>query len=57
MFLGLKSSDVILEKIVEEETNYLNDRSAGISPIEIENDTKQLLGRESINDVINITRI
>ncbi|XP_043948581.1 uncharacterized protein LOC108023841 isoform X1 [Drosophila biarmipes] len=54
---GLKSSDVILEKIVEEDTNYLNDRSAGMSPIEIENDTKQLLRKESRNEVINITRI
>ncbi|XP_033235734.1 uncharacterized protein [Drosophila pseudoobscura] len=51
------SGDILLEKIVEEDTPYLNDRSAGISPIEIENDTKQLLRRESITDAINITRI
>ncbi|XP_044315183.1 uncharacterized protein LOC108037921 isoform X1 [Drosophila rhopaloa] len=51
------SGDVILEKIVEEDTPYLNDRSSGISPIEIENDTKRLLRRESINDSINITQI
>ncbi|KAH8395616.1 hypothetical protein KR222_003722 [Zaprionus bogoriensis] len=51
------SGDILLEKIVEEDTPYLNDHSAGISPIEIENDTKQLLRRESITDAINITRI
>ncbi|KAH8240298.1 hypothetical protein KR038_007543 [Drosophila bunnanda] len=51
------SGDVLLEKIVEEDTPYLNDRSAGISPIEIENDTKMLLRKESINESINITRI
>nr|XP_017038227.1 uncharacterized protein LOC108085948 isoform X2 [Drosophila kikkawai] len=51
------SGDVLLEKIVEEDTPYLNDRSAGISPIEIENDTKLLLRKESINETINITRI
>ncbi|KAH8272130.1 hypothetical protein KR018_000891 [Drosophila ironensis] len=50
------SGDVLLEKIVEEEP-YLNDRSAGISPIEIENDTKLLLRRDSLNGTINITRI
>ncbi|XP_037961023.1 uncharacterized protein LOC119690106 [Teleopsis dalmanni] len=49
------SGDIILEKIVEEDNSYLNDRSAGISPIEIENDTKQLLSRESVT--INITQI
>ncbi|XP_030386767.1 uncharacterized protein LOC115633452 [Scaptodrosophila lebanonensis] len=55
---GLSNSgDILLEKIIEEDTPYLNDRSAGISPIEVENDTKQLLRRESITDTINITRI
>ncbi|XP_070134764.1 serine/threonine-protein kinase haspin homolog isoform X2 [Drosophila bipectinata] len=55
---GLNSSgDALLEKIVEEETPYLNDRSAGISPIDIENDTKLLLRRESIKDGIDITRM
>lgn len=57
-FLGLNTSaDILLERIVEEDTAYLNDRSPGISPVEIENDTKQLLRSESINDTINITRI
>ncbi|XP_054743875.1 uncharacterized protein LOC129248376 isoform X1 [Anastrepha obliqua] len=51
------SGDIVLEKIVEEDNTYINDRSAGISPIEIENDTKQLLRRESLNETINITRI
>ncbi|KAH8263584.1 hypothetical protein KR215_009744 [Drosophila sulfurigaster] len=51
------SGDILLEKIVEEDAPYLNEHSAGISPIEIENDTKQLLRRESITDAINITRI
>ncbi|XP_064535109.1 uncharacterized protein LOC135426064 isoform X1 [Drosophila montana] len=55
---GLNNSgDILLEKIVEEDTPYLNDHSTAISPIEIENDTKQLLRRESITDAINITRI
>ncbi|XP_026838616.1 uncharacterized protein LOC26527072 isoform X2 [Drosophila erecta] len=53
----LNSSDAFLEKIVEEDTTYLNDRSSGISPIDLENDKKLLLRRESINDAINITRI
>ncbi|XP_043649131.1 uncharacterized protein LOC122617354 isoform X1 [Drosophila teissieri] len=53
----LNSTDAILEKIVEEDTTYLNDRNSGISPIELENDKKQLLRRESTNDAINITRI
>lgn len=51
------TGDIVLEKIVEEDNTYINDRSAGISPIEIENDTKQLLRRESLNETINITRI
>lgn len=56
--IGLNNSgDILLEKIVEEDTPYLNDHSTAISPIEIENDTKQLLRRESITDAINITRI
>uniref|UniRef100_A0A1A9WXD9 Uncharacterized protein n=1 Tax=Glossina brevipalpis TaxID=37001 RepID=A0A1A9WXD9_9MUSC len=51
------SADILLERIVEEDTAYLNERSPGISPVEIENDTKQLLRSESITDTINITRI
>ncbi|KAH8404549.1 hypothetical protein KR009_006494 [Drosophila setifemur] len=55
---GLNSSnDVLLEKIVEEDAPYLNDRGSGISPIEIENDTKQLLRRDSLDGAINITQI
>ncbi|KMY87161.1 uncharacterized protein LOC27209180 [Drosophila simulans] len=53
----LNSSDAILEKIVEEDNAYLNDRSSGISPIDLENDKKQLLRRESLSDAISITRI
>ncbi|XP_046868515.1 uncharacterized protein LOC26528752 [Drosophila willistoni] len=48
------NGDILLEKIVEEDAHYLNDRSAGISPIE--NDTKQLLTIEHVN-AINVTRI
>ncbi|XP_061400768.1 uncharacterized protein LOC133336488 [Musca vetustissima] len=51
------SGDILLEKIVEEDNSYLNNGSVGVSPIEIENDTKQLLRSESINETINITRI
>ncbi|XP_067625599.1 uncharacterized protein [Eurosta solidaginis] len=55
---GLSNSgDIVLEKIVEEDSAYINERSSGISPIEIENDTKHLLRRESLNETINITRI
>ncbi|KAM7351946.1 uncharacterized protein ACRADG_004643 isoform 1-T4 [Cochliomyia hominivorax] len=51
------SGDILLEKIVEEDNSYLTSGSVGVSPIEIENDTKQLLRSESINETINITRI
>lgn len=55
---GLNTSgDILLEKIVEEDNSYLTSGSVGVSPIEIENDTKQLLRSESINETINITRI
>ena len=57
-FIGLNTSgDILLEKIVEEDNSYLNNGSVGVSPIEIENDTKQLLRSESITETINITRI